>query len=134
MTVMTFAGSRLARVTRAVAVAVLGFFLMFVGHFLAFVGWSATHDLALQLPYWWGFVLIYPMVGLVLARRRVLFGWRVACPLYAAPFLYVFLRGATEGRWSVSRRAPDACLHSAPQFVPPLRHVTYVVTRVAARS
>ena len=113
MTVTAFAGSRLARVTRAAAVAVLGFFLMFVGHILAFVGWSATHDLPLRLPYWWGFVLIYPVVGLVLARRRVLSGWRVACSLCAAPFLYFFLLGVTEGRWFVSDFALGGIVASA---------------------
>ena len=113
MTVMTFAGARLATITRAAAVAVLGFFLMFVGHLLAFVGWSATQDLPLRLPYWWGFALIYPVVGLVLARRRVLSGWRVAGYLCAAPLLYFFLLGVTEGRWFVSDFALGGIVASA---------------------
>lgn len=122
MTVDTLPGSRFARTTRAAAVAVLGFLLMFVGHLLAFVGWSATHDLALRLPYWWGYVLIYPMAGLVLARRRVLSGWRAAACLCAAPVLYFSLLGVLEGRWLVSDFALGGSVGAA------------VITGLVARS
>lgn len=113
MTVTSLAGFRLANITRAAAVAVLGFFLMFVGHILAFVGWNATRDLALHLPYWWSYVLIYPVAGLAIARRRMLSGWRVAGYLCAAPLLYFFLLGVTEGRWFVSDFALGGIVASA---------------------
>ena len=102
MTVPKLARSRVATYARAVKIAVIGFSLMFVGHLLAFVGWSATRDLAIRLPYWWSYVLIYPVAGLVLARRRVLSGWSGAGCLCAAPFLYFFLMGVAEGSWFVS--------------------------------
>jgi hypothetical protein len=91
-----------AKVLRAAAVAVLGFFLMFVGHLLAFVGWTATQDLSLHPPYWWGYVLVYPIAGLVLARRGVHSGWYAAGWLCVAPFLYFLLLGIVDSQWLAS--------------------------------
>ena len=98
----TWAQSGIAGVLRAAAVVLLGFVLMFVGHLLAFAGFLATRGTALRLPYWWSYLLIYPMAGLVLARRGVISGWRAAACLCAAPVLYFLLLGILEGRWDVS--------------------------------
>jgi hypothetical protein len=89
----------LARTKRVAAVAALGFLLMFVSHFLTLTSWIATEHRAVRPPYWWSYLVVYPIAGLVLARRGVLSGWNVAFCLCAAPVLYFLLLGIMDGTW-----------------------------------
>ena len=94
-----------SRLARVVALVVLGFLLMFVCHFLAFAGWMATGGLPRRLPYWWGYLLVYPIAGIAVARLAVLEAWPAAACLCAAPVMYFLSLGLLEGAWSASDTA-----------------------------
>ena len=98
-----------SRFARVVALVAVGFLLMFVCHFLAFAGWMATEGLSRRLPYWWGYLLVYPMAGVVVARLALLEAWPAAACLGAAPVIYFLSLGLLEGAWSAS----DAALGGA---------------------
>lgn len=82
----------------------LGLVLMFVAHFLAFIG----PDTQLEggwLPYWWSYLWLYPLatgvVTLSMPRQWPL----VAVALCAPPVVYFLALGVFEGNWRASSAA-----------------------------
>lgn len=114
-------------IVRVGAVMALGFALMFVGHFLAFVGWTATEGMRYRPPYWWGYLLVYPAAGAVLARLDVMRGWQTAGCLCLAPVGYFLMLGFRYGTWTANDAALAGALLAAGVTgivagrVPPIR-------------
>lgn len=82
----------------------IGFVLMLVAHFVAFIG----PDTRLEggwLPYWWSYLGLYPLTAAVIARSIPRQWLLVAVALCAPPVLYFLMLGLLEGRWQASSSA-----------------------------
>ena len=88
---------------KVVLVASLGFFLMFVGHFGAFL--AAMYVGSLHLPYWWAYLLLYPFLAVIAVRRGWLPPLVAALAACLAPGTYFLALGALEGKWTASSTA-----------------------------
>ena len=98
---------------RVGAVMALGFALMFVGHFLAMAGWSASQGMSYRPLYWWGYLVVYPLAGAILARLDVMRGWPAAGCLCLAPVAYFTMLGLRHGTWTASDAALVGALLAA---------------------
>ena len=82
-----------------VAHLVAGFLLMFVAHFGGFLGSG------LGLPYWWAYLLLYPIATVVSVRRLYLSPLLAAASLCMAPMVYFIAIGKTSHHWNASGSA-----------------------------
>ncbi len=80
--------------------------LMFVGHLAAFLGTMVHSGTGLPLPYWWAYLIVYPLAAVLavhLGRLRPLAAAVAVCLLPASYFLAL---GILESHW----RASDGAL------------------------
>jgi len=81
--------------------AVLGGVLMFVGHFFAFLS-SINH---VALPYWWSYVLLYPLAAFLAVRLRALGPLAAAAAVCLLPACYFVAIGVFDSNWHTSSTA-----------------------------
>src|SRR5882724_3150237 len=84
-------------------VAILGFALMFVGHFAAFL--AAEYAGRLHLPYWWSYLLLYPVLAVTVVRRSFLPPLAASVAACLAPGTYFLALGFLESTWTISSTA-----------------------------
>ena len=76
-----------------------GFVLMFLAHFAAFLG--TRHG----LPYWWAYLVLYPVSAAGSAKLEFLPPGLTAIGLCLAPAIYFTALGVTDGNWQSSNTA-----------------------------
>jgi len=76
-----------------------GFILMLVSHFAAFLGST------LGLPYWWAYLVLYPIAAVASVKLKYLSPLQAAASLCAAPVLYFLAIGVVNGSWHSSSNA-----------------------------
>jgi hypothetical protein len=94
---------------RCLGLGALGVVLMFVAHFLGLLGWMLSEGKEMRPPYWWGYLILYP-VAAAIATRVTSASWReAALCLCAPPVLYFVAHAVIDGEWHMS---DDAALGS----------------------
>ena len=88
---------------KVVLVASLGFLLMFVGHVGAFL--ATVYAGNLHLPYWWAYLLLYPILAVMAVRRAALPPLVAAVAACLSPGAYFLALGVLEGEWTASSTA-----------------------------
>ena len=76
-----------------------GFILMFLAHFSAFLGSGVG------FPYWWAYLVLYPIAAVVSVKLQYLSLIEAAASLCAAPVLYFLAIGIIDGNWHASNHA-----------------------------
>ena len=82
-----------------VVLAVAGFVLMFGAHFAAFAARN------LPLPYWWSFLIFYPLTTALVVRQSRLSAVAVAAAVCFFPLCYFLALGVFESNWTASSTA-----------------------------
>jgi hypothetical protein len=85
---------------------VLGGVLMFVGHFAAFLGAMVISGTGLRLPYWWAYLVVYPLAAVLAAHLGHLRPLAAAVAVCLLPASYFLALGVLESNW----RASDGAL------------------------
>ncbi len=80
---------------------VLGGLLMLAGH--AFALMSAVNGV--RLPYWWSYVVLYPLAGIQAVRGGSLRPLQASVALCLLPALYFAAIGLLESNWVASNTA-----------------------------
>ncbi len=80
---------------------VLGGILMFGGHALA----SMSGMNGLQLPYWWSYVILYPLAGIQAVRGGSLRPLAASIAVCLLPALYFAAIGVLDSNWHASNTA-----------------------------
>jgi hypothetical protein len=84
---------------REVAVCVMGFVLMFVGHFLGVMGYVMAQGNSWHAPYWWSYLILYPAAAAFVMHVSSARWLPTSACLVASPILYFAALGVTEGDW-----------------------------------
>jgi len=84
---------------RLLLYVVLGGVLMFVGHFAAFLGAMINSGTGLQLPYWWGYLVVYPLAAVLAAHLGQLRPLAAAVAVCLLPASYFLALGVLESNW-----------------------------------
>ncbi len=87
---------------RTILIVLLGGLLMFVGHFGAFLAYATNLRHA---PYWWSYLLLYPLAAVLIVRRGWLGPLTAALAICALPALYFLALGVLESNWTASDSA-----------------------------
>jgi hypothetical protein len=84
---------------RDVSVCVMGFVLMFVGHFLGVMGYGMAEGSSWHMPYWWSWLILYPAAAAFVMRVSSANWLPTSACLLAFPVLYFGALGVMEGDW-----------------------------------
>ena len=79
----------------------LGGALMFVGHLFAF----ASSINRVPAPYWWSYVILYPLAGVLAVRRGALSPVMASIAVCLLPAAYFTAIGIADGNWHTSSTA-----------------------------
>jgi hypothetical protein len=87
---------------RCVVLGAVGGVVMFVAHFLGLLGWMLTEGREMHPPYWWAYLVLYPIAAVTaMALSRI--GWlQAALCVCATPVIYFFMLGVLDGDWLAS--------------------------------
>ncbi len=80
---------------------VLGGLLLVGGH--AFASMSGANGM--QLPYWWSYVILYPLAGIQAVRGRSLRPLPASVAVCLLPALYFTAIGVLDSNWNASGTA-----------------------------
>jgi hypothetical protein len=89
----------------AIALLVVGGLLMLLAHFLGLLGWGISEGRTFHPPYWWSYLILFPLTGYLTVGATSV-DWRLAAfCLCAPPILYFTALGIRDGSWVESDAA-----------------------------
>jgi hypothetical protein len=99
----------MAIIGRFVLLVLVGFVLMLGAHLVAIIGFGFGASIGLSsdlwVPYWWPYLILFPLATIVAVRRGTVSGLMAAFALCFIPALYFLVLGIAESKWSASSTA-----------------------------